>query len=203
MSNKTAYKMSGFYGKKNYNAKFTAGVETVIHAIESSGLTCFNEVLGTIKEWHSLLKSAAKKMEELRLKLLSAPKDISEIVIIAENKIKQDTRLSEKDFIFMKDAIARLYMTVKGASSETDVYNSKQQIESYINNVQNRKKVIEDHYKYQLMANETLFVPIMNNSEAIEAFECIKAVHEQLKSSMLYLNDIVDTTLAKERIAEF
>ena len=142
-SNKTTSYISGYYGAKNYNSIYRQAVENTINAINESGVNGFSNVVQVLEELKTLLVNSAKEIQELRNKFISAPKDVSEMLIVASKNIKQPCNLTHQDFNALSEAIARIANSIKNYASETNIYNTKQQVEHYLEKVEDRTKVIK------------------------------------------------------------
>lgn len=202
-SNKTTSYISGYYGAKNYNRLYTLCVENAIKAITDANVPSFNDALEILKELKQLLKDTADNVQQLRIKFISAPKNISEMLIVASRDVKQPCALTQKDFNALNDAIARIYNTIRTYSSESNIYNTKQQLENYISKVEDRNKIINEHYDQLVMGIRTIFVTTIGGSKEVTyAKEAWISIINQRRDCMLYLNKVLDTKLTKERIEE-
>ena len=202
-SNKTTSYISGYYGAKNYNRLYTLCVENAIKAITDANVPSFNNALEILKELKQLLKDTADNVQQLRVKFISAPKNISEMLIVASRDVKQPCTLTQKDFNALNDAIARIYNTIRTYSSESNIYNTKQQLENYISKVEDRSKIINEHYDQLITGIKTIFVTVIGGSKEVTyAKEAWISIFNQRRDCMLYLNKVLDAKLTKERIEE-
>lgn len=202
-SNKTTSYISGYYGAKNYNRLYTLCVENTIKAITDANVPSFNDALEILKELKQLLKDTADNVQQLRVKFISAPKNISEMLIVASRDVKQPCALTQKDFNALNDAIARIYNTIRTYSSESNIYNTKQQLENYISKVEDRSKIINEHYDQLITGIKTIFVTTIGGSKEVTyAKEAWISIVNQRRDCMLYLNKVLDAKLTKERIEE-
>lgn len=202
-SNKTTSYISGYYGAKNYNRLYTVCVENAIKAITDANVPSFNNALEILKELKQLLKDTADNVQQLRVKFISAPKNISEMLIVASRDVKQPCALTQKDFNALNDAIARIYNTIRTYSSESNIYNTKQQLENYISKVEDRSKIINEHYDQLITGIKTIFVTVIGGSKEVTyAKEAWISIFNQRRDCMLYLNKVLDAKLTKERIEE-
>lgn len=203
-SNKTTSYISGYYGAKNYNRLYTKCVDNTIKAIIEANVPIFNDVVKVLTELKELLENSAKEVQELRNKFISAPKSVSEMLIVASKAIKQPCGLTQTDFNLLAEAIGRLSNTVRSYSTESNVYNTKQQIENYLTKVRDRTKIINDHYNNITMMTKTELIAITHtntNNDMSYATETMLALIEQRRACALYLNEVLDSKLANERIA--
>lgn len=203
-SNKTTSYISGYYGAKNYNKLYTKCVDNTIKAIIESNVPIFNDVVKVLTELKELLENSAKEVQELRNKFISAPKSVSEMLIVASKAIKQPCGLTQTDFNLLAEAIGRLSNTVRSYSTESNVYNTKQQIENYLTKVQDRTKIINEHYNNMAMMTKTGLSTLIHtntNNDMSYATETMLAMIEQRRACALYLNEVLDSKLAHERIA--
>lgn len=202
-SNKTTSYISGYYGAKNYNRLYTICVENAIKVITDANVPSFNNALEILKELKQLLKDTADNVQQLRVKFISAPKNISEMLIVASRDVKQPCALTQKDFNALNDAIARIYNTIRTYSSESNIYNTKQQLENYISKVEDRSKIINEHYDQLITGIKTIFVTVIGGSKEVTyAKEAWISIFNQRRDCMLYLNKVLDAKLTKERIEE-
>lgn len=202
-SAKTTSFLSGYYGAKNYNRLYTKAVENTIRAIEDAHVDSFNGCLTVLNSLKELMNRTAQKVQELRNKFINSPKSVSEMLIVAAKKIKTPCKLTQKDFNNLNEAINRIYNTIQNYTSETSAYNTKQQLESYINKIEDREKVIKEHYevlKSALRSKISLYAS-QPNRERQYAKEAQEEIYNQLCQCMLWMNKVFDTKLAKERIA--
>lgn len=198
---KTTSFISGYYGAKNYNRIYTKCVENTIRSIEESGVSAFNEPLAVLKSLKDLMTSTAQKVQELRTKYINAPKNVSEMLIVAVKKVKSPCALTQKDFNSFTEAINRIYNTIRNYTSETSTYNTKQQLEAYLGKVEDRTKVITEHYDLLIQGLRVRFQQFPYSKRDREyAKEAQTTIYNQIRDIMLYLNKTFDTKLAKERI---
>ena len=102
-SNKTTSYISGYYGAKNYNRLYTLCVENTIKAITEANVPSFNDVVKVLEDLKQLLLETTKSVQELRIKFITAPKNISEMLIVASKDVKQPCNLTQKDFNLNKN----------------------------------------------------------------------------------------------------
>ena len=202
-SNKTTSYLSGFYGAKNYNRLYTKAIENTIRAIEEAHVSAFDGCVAVLKQIRSLMTSTAQRVQELRNKYINSPKSVSEMLIVVAKKIKSPCKLTQKDFNNFDEAVNRIYNVIRNYSSETSTYNTKQQLDAYINKVGDREKVISEHYEMlkQALRSKMSNYVAPDNRERQYAKEAQERIYDQLKECMLYLNKVFDAKLAKERIA--
>lgn len=200
-SNKTTSFISGYYGAKNYNRLYTLCVENTIKAITEANVPSFNDVVKVLQDLKQLLLETAKNVQLLRTKFITAPKNISEMLIVASRDVKQPCSLTQKDFNALSDAIARIFNTIRTYTSETNVYNTKQQLENYLTKIEDRSKVINEHYDQIVLAFKNKFAVVFGGSrERDYAKDAWITLTNQKRDCMLYLNKVLDAKLTKERI---
>lgn len=200
-SNKTTSFISGYYGAKNYNRLYTLCVENTIKAITEANVPSFNDVVKVLQDLKQLLLETAKNVQLLRTKFITAPKNISEMLIVASRDVKQPCSLTQKDFNALSDAIARIFNTIRTYTSETNVYNTKQQLENYLAKIEDRSKVINEHYDQIILALKNKFAVVFGGSrERDYAKDAWITLTNQKRDCMLYLNKVLDAKLTKERI---
>ena len=198
---KTTSYLSGYYGAKNYNRLYTKCVENTIRSIEEAQVPAFNECVNVLKQLKELMTSTARKVQELRSKFINSPKSVSEMLIVAARKIKQPCQLTQKDFNNLTEAVNRIYNTIRNYTSETSTYNTKQQLENYIGKIEDRAKVINEHYDLIIQGLRIKYQQFpINNREREYAKEAQTTILNQIREIMLYLNKTFDAKLAKERI---
>lgn len=198
---KTTSFISGYYGAKNYNKLYTKCVENTIHAIEASGVPGFNDVLVILNQLKDLLVKTAQEVKELRIKYITAPKSVSETLIVESKRIKNPCSLTQKDFNAFSEAINRIYNTIRNYSSETSIYNTRQQLDSYLEKVDDRARVIREHYDLKLQGIAIKYQQYATTRERQYALDAEKTIVGQIRDIMLYLNKTLDVKLAKERIS--
>lgn len=200
-SNKTTSFISGYYGAKNYNRLYTLCVENTIKAITEANVPSFNDVVKVLQDLKQLLVETAKNVQELRTKFITAPKNISEMLIVASKDVKQPCALTQKDFNALSDAIARISNSIRTYTSETNVYNTKQQLDNYLAKIEDRSKVINEHYDQIVLALKNQFATMSSgNREKDYAKDAWITLTNQKRDCMLYLNKVLDAKLTKERI---
>lgn len=200
-SNKTTSFISGYYGAKNYNRLYTLCVENTIKAITEANVPSFNDVVNVLQDLKQLLVETAKNVQELRTKFITAPKNISEMLIVASKDVKQPCSLTQKDFNALSDAIARISNTIRTYTSESNVYNTKQQLDNYLAKIEDRSKVINEHYDQIVLALKNQFATMTSgNREKDYAKDAWITLTNQKRDCMLYLNKVLDAKLTKERI---
>lgn len=206
-SNKTTSYISGYYGARNYNKLYTACVDNTITAIQAANVSAFNNVVSVLQSLKRLLTNTARNVQELRTKFLNAPKDVSEMLIVASKNVKQPCSLTSKDFNALSDAIARIANSIRTYTSETNIYSTKQQLENYLSKVEDRSKVINEHYDriiLMLKNVDTLKRAQTNvsNRELDYAREAQINIQNQIRDCMLYLNKTFDAKLTEKRISD-
>ena len=200
-SDKTTSFISGYYGAKNYNRLYTLCVENTIKAIIEANVPSFNDVVKVLQDLKQLLQETAKNVQELRTKFITAPKNVSEMLIVASKDVKQPCALTQKDFNALSDAIARIFNTIRTYTSETNVYNTKQQLDNYLAKIEDRSEVINEHYDQIVLSFKNQFAMVISrNRENDYARDAIITLTNQTRDCMLYLNKVLDVKLTKERI---
>ena len=196
--NTTTY-LSGYYGAKDYNLLYTRAVESTINSINAAGVSAFSGVVKVLDSLKQLLVHTRKEMIQLRNKYISAPKSVSELFIVAVRDIKQPCKLTNSDFIALSDAVSRLYNTIKNTASETSSRNTKSQLEAYMQKVQDRSKIIEEHYAQRINGLKIAYSKFSDRENGYGRDLQI-SFEEQKRDALIYINSVVDTQLTKDRI---
>lgn len=192
--------LSGYYGAKDYNSIYTKTVENVINFIRSNNLSEFNGVAKVLESLKSLLVATRKNMIDLRNKYINAPKKNAELFIVSVREIKQPCKLTDKDFIAFSDAISRIYVSIKNSSSESSHYNTDSVINTYISNIQDRSKIIKRHYEDEITAIRIMYASKSSNRDECIGRDIKISLKEQQRECMLYLNEVFEAKLTKERL---
>ena len=197
---KTTSFISGYYGAKNYNKLYTKCVENTIHSIELANVPAFNDVVAILNQLKDLLIKTAQEVKELRIKYITSPKSVSETLIVEAKRIKTPCALTQKDFNAFTEAINRIYNTIRNYSSESATYNTRQQLNSYLEKIEDRTRVIKEHYDLKIQGITIKYQQYPTTRERQYALDAEKSIITQIKDIMLYLNKTFDVKLAKERI---
>ena len=196
---KTTIYLSGFYGSRDYNRLYANTLRSIISSIKSSSIDVFSNVVSVLESLLNLIESTRQKMLDLRNRYVTAPKSVSETVIASCSEIKQPCNLSQSDFNSFRDAVTRIRNVIKETALESSFYNAKQCIESYINNVQDRTKIITEHYADNITKIKNEY-NINYQKEAIQGRDIKITLEEQKRDALLYLNSVVDMQLTKEKL---
>lgn len=196
---KTTVYLSGFYGSRDYNKLYANTLRSIISQIKSTSIDIFSNVVSVLESLLNLIESTRQKMLDLRNRYVTAPKSVSETVIASCSEIKQPCNLSQSDFNSFRDAVTRIRNIIKETALESSFYNAKQCVESYINNVQDRTKIITEHYADNITKIKNEY-NINYQKEAIQGRDIKITLEEQKRDALLYLNSVVDMQLTKEKL---
>ena len=197
---KTTVWISGLYGKKNRNGIYRQVVHETIETLKKSGYSCFNEVVSTLDRLEKLLISTAEKAKEIRLKFIRSPKATASILLIAGKNVKIPCNLNNEDFNNFDMAVNALYWQVRNNSSETSILNNKTELKKYFDLMKNREDVIKQ--QFHIIDTEIDFKGqhIEDISLRTMWVKLSKVINDQLLKCCLYINNVVEPQLTKQRM---
>lgn len=197
---KTTVWISGLYGKKNRNNIYTQVVRQTIDTLKKSGYSCFNDSVSTLEALEKLLKDTNEKAKNIRIKFIRSPKASSEILLIAGKRVKIPCNLTVEDFNSFDMAINALYWQMRNNSSESSILSNKEEIKKYFDRMKNREDVIKQ--QFNILDTEIQF-----KSQKIEDIslrtmwtQVNKIMNEQLMKCCLYVNNVVEPQLTKQKL---
>lgn len=197
---KTSIWISGLYGKKNRNGIYTQVVHETIEILKKSGYSCFNEVVNTLGRLENLLTSTNNKAKEIRVRFIRSPKASSSILLIAGKRVKIPCNLTAQDFNAFDMAVNALYWQMRNNASESSILNNKEEIKRYFDRMKNREEIIRQ--QFNIIDSEIQFrsQKIENISLRTMWLQITKIMNEQLMKCCLYINNVVEPQLTKQKI---
>lgn len=197
---KTTVYLSGLYGKRNRNNAYKRVVEETIRTIKDSGVSCFNDVANSLETLVKLLNDSDKTAKDLRAKFVSSPRATSDDMIGGHEKIKVPCNLNARDFTAFDSALNNLFWQLRNNTSESNILNNKAELSKYIENAKNRDALIRERFalkdqQLNYYAQQIKDVALLN-----KFVKAKKAINSALLNSCLYVNNIVETHLTKDKI---
>lgn len=198
---KTTVYLSGLYGKKNRNRAYTTVVNETIKTLKNSGIPVFTDTIRTLEKLSKLLKDSAVKANEIRSKFIKSPKAKYQILKVEYN-VKIPCKLTSLDFNNFDEAINRLYWQLSYTRSESNILNIKDELQRYLDKAKNREGMIREQFNINLQDIEYSASRISNSNLRNLYIQNKKLLNDQLLKSTLYINNIVETYLTKQKMKE-
>ena len=198
---KTAAKISGFNQQTNLQPLYLSYVDAVIVQLKGLGLNCFNDLGNVLQQLKQLLETTKQRIESIRTKYISTPRTIGEQVIAKSSELNQPCPLTDKDIYSLATAIKRLKNLAETATNaQSQMKDIEVAMTNYNNTMEQRRKCIKDHYEYLILGTRAEFNRGTDFSSDVKfRLDQKIALIEQTRDCMLYLNDVVDPALAKQR----
>ena len=198
---KTTCYISGIYGAKNYNGIYSDMVKTLIMNIDQSNYGFLNDVSSKLKDVLNLLKSTAKQINDIQIKMLSSPRGDNDYMIMNTRKILKPSNLNSDDFNNLTIAIRKILTSINSTRVESDVYNFKNSLKKFIEKVGDRTKMIQEYYELEkqrfLYENQESFFDYKSRNGNVQRINNI--LINRKADAMIYMNSVVDMELAKAK----
>lgn len=194
-SPKTTYKISGYYSAKNWNKYYVASCYKAVEVLNKDGMGLFNETTKYINDLINLCKSSAEKANQLSDIYMRAVKISSESFGNLKNVSKIPCKMSYRELNRFGENIKRLEQLFTSISNQTSIYSTSQVLDAFLAHVQDRNDLIREYFRNK----ETQLK--LNGSSGFnnDRVEMLLQFNNQIKQTMLYLNQTLDTKLAEYR----
>ena len=199
---KTTCYISGIYSARNYNGIYRDMIKTIINNIERSDFKILNGVLEQLKTVLKLLEDTYKNINDVQIKMLSSPRGSNDYLIMNTKKILKPSSLNLNDFNNLSIAIRRILTSINSMRVESDIYNFKNSLDKFIQNVNDRNKMIKEYYSMEkqrfIYENQETFFSYGSASSNVQRI--YNVLIDRKQESMIYMNSVLDMELAKLKL---
>lgn len=197
---KTTIYLSGVFGKKNRNNAYRKAVDSVMRTLRESNVPQFAPVIGDLEALSKLLIKSAERAREVRVRFVNSPRISSALLIEASKRVKIPCSLEASDFNNVDEAIARLLSQLRSTTSQSTVMNDQNELRQYMAKVKCRADLIKAYFVNEDASIDYAASSISSNRLRESYKRTKKMINEQLCRYTLYVNDIVEMYLTKERL---
>lgn len=196
---KTAYRISGLYAKNSVNTGYRKMVGGTIYKLKESKLSCFTPVINTLEKMEKLLIESSLNARNLRLKFLKSPRNSAGLMMKASKAVKIPCNLTNEDFIAYDDAINKLLWQIRNNSSESTIFNNKDEIKRYIEMAKDRSEFLKNQFDQEKLIIRNQYSD--NKFVNLKEFMRFKyGILDRLQEGIIYINDVLEPQLSKLKI---
>ena len=197
---KTTIYLSGLYGKKNRNNAYREVVHQTIQTLQESKMNQFADCIRVLQKLEQLLINSANKAKDIRNRFVKSPRMSSALLIVAATQVKVPCKLTNADFTAFDEAVNRLYYQLRNTSSESNILNSKDEIKKYLDKVTNREAIIKEDYELKDQHLQWEMQKVEDITLRNVTLQLKRALNKTLLDSVLYVNNVVETYLTKQKM---
>lgn len=196
---KTAYRISGLYAKNSVNTGYRKMVSGTIYKLKESKLSCFTPVINTLEKMEKLLIESSLNARNLRLKFLKSPRNSAGLMMQASKAVKIPCNLTNEDFIAYDDAINKLLWQIRNNSSESTIFNNKDEIKRYIEMAKDRSEFLKNQFDQEKLIIRNQYSD--NKFVNLKEFMRFKyGILDRVQEGIIYINDVLEPQLSKLKI---
>ena len=199
---KTTCYISGLYSARNYNEMYLDMIKTLISNIEANDYKFLNGVLDKLKEVSDLLKNTSREVANIQIKMLSSPRGDNDYMIMNTRKILKPSNLNSDDFNNLTIAVRKILSSINSTRVESEVYNFKNSLDKFIENVKDRDKMIKEYYELEkqrfIYENQESFFDYKSRNGNVQRINNL--LIDRKAEAMCYMNSVVDMELAKVKL---
>lgn len=199
---KTTIYLSGLYGKKNRNNAYREVVHQTIQTLQDSKMNQFADCIRVLQKLEQLLVNSSNKAKDIRNRFVKSPRISSALLIVAATQVKVPCKLTNADFTAFDEAVNRLYYQLRNTSSESNILNSKDEMKKYLDKVTNRESIIKEDYELKDQHLQWEMQQIADITLRNVTFQIKRALNKTLLDSVLYINNVVETYLTKQKMED-
>lgn len=198
----TTVYLSGLYGKKNRNNAYRVVVDETVATLKKSGIPSFGAVIATLERLSKFLIDAAEKAKVIHQKFVRSPRTTSALLIEASRRVKIPCKLTANDFNAFEEAIARLINQVRNSSSQSSVLNDRAELNKYLEKASSRAGIIKSQYESKKATVQYMAATIAHPQMRTTYINYMNMYYDQMLKLSLYINNVVETYLTKQRMQE-
>lgn len=198
----TTVYLSGLYGKKNRNNAYRAVVQETITTMKNANVPSFGSLISTFEKLNKLLIDSAEKAKSIHHKFVTSPRTSSSLLIEASHRVKIPCHLTAQDFNNFDEAVARMIAQLRNNTSQSSILNDREELKRYLDKASSRSGVIKSYFEDKMKQVDFEAAQIGNLQLRNTFIQTQKLLINQKMKYTLYVNDVIETQLTKQKMEE-